>query len=164
MFRSPRTFIFFLSSLGCATLIFDQLTKFLTKKIPADGIFLFHTTPISLKFQLAYNPAIAFSLPVARPIILILSVLIFAFLIFYIHQAIKTNKLVWSITLTLILSAAISNFLDRILFQNVIDFISLNLYNYSWPIFNLADTIIVISVIILLIHELKKPELKKDKL
>ncbi len=160
MFRSARTFKLFLFILGIATVIFDQTTKFLIKKIPETGIFLFKTDFLNLKFQLAHNPFIAFSLPVSRPLILLLSLIIFGFLIYYIQQSFKKNNLWRSTLLILIISAAFSNFLDRLFFKNVIDFISITIYNYSWPIFNFADTVIVITTVVFLIYELKNPEKK----
>ena len=44
--------------------------------------------------------------------------------------------------LTLIIVGAFSNFLDRIQFEYVIDFIVLT----SWPTFNLADVMILVGV------------------
>jgi signal peptidase II len=54
--------------------------------------------------------------------------------------------------LALILGGAFGNWIDRIRFKAVIDFIDLRV----WPVFNLADTAITIGVILYLILLVKK--------
>lgn len=53
-------------------------------------------------------------------------------------------------------SAVFSNILDRIIYGGVIDYIKI----WFIPTFNLADIIIVMSVIIICLQSLKKPQLK----
>ena len=44
---------------------------------------------------------------------------------------------------------------DRIFFGYVIDFLSFKIINYNFPVFNLADTFIVVGVILLIIAIIK---------
>ena len=54
--------------------------------------------------------------------------------------------------LGLLLGGAIGNFIDRIRFGYVVDFINVRLFNsYDFPVFNIADISIVIGTIIILI-------------
>ena len=53
-----------------------------------------------------------------------------------------------SIALVMILSGGIGNLIDRTLWGHVIDFIHFYYMNYSFYIFNFADTFITIGVII----------------
>ena len=48
-----------------------------------------------------------------------------------------------------------SNLLDRIIHGYVIDYISLNIFGYHFPIFNFADICIVISMTILVLLQLR---------
>ena len=75
----------------------------------------------------------------------------------------KTEK-VMTIALALILGGAIGNFIDRILYQSVIDFISTYWWGYSFPIFNIADMSLVIGVGLMAIDALflERRRLKKD--
>ena len=50
---------------------------------------------------------------------------------------------------SLLISGIIGNLIDRVVFGYVIDFIDVNIFNFA--IFNLADSFIVIAVILLLI-------------
>jgi len=61
-------------------------------------------------------------------------------------------KKVYILAIILILTGAISNILDRLMFGCVIDFIDLGF----WPVFNLADVYITIGGIILISHNLKR--------
>ena len=53
------------------------------------------------------------------------------------------------VTYALLLSGIIGNLIDRILYGYVIDFIDFTIFDFA--IFNLADSFIVISVILLLL-------------
>ena len=60
------------------------------------------------------------------------------------------------ISLTLILSGAIGNLIDRVTNGFVVDFIDFHYQNFYWPIFNFADIFITVGVILLLIVDWKK--------
>ena len=56
----------------------------------------------------------------------------------------------------LILGGALGNLLDRLVYGSVIDFLDFKIFNYDYPIFNIADTGIVIGVIIIIITSIKR--------
>ena len=60
----------------------------------------------------------------------------------------------------MLLSGILGNLFDRIIRGYVIDFISLNIFGYLFPVFNVADMLITISVILLLVDELFKKSKK----
>ena len=62
----------------------------------------------------------------------------------------KINKLE-TITYGLLLGGIIGNLIDRIVSGYVIDFLDFLIFNYNFPVFNMADTFIVISVFLILI-------------
>lgn len=45
-----------------------------------------------------------------------------------------------------VIAGSISNLIDRIIYGGVIDFILLSYNSYSWPVFNIADMMIVCGV------------------
>jgi signal peptidase II len=56
----------------------------------------------------------------------------------------------------LILSGAIGNVIDRILYGAVVDFIDIHYMTWHWPAFNIADSAITIGVILLIFDEIKR--------
>lgn len=93
-----------------------------------------------------HNEGAAFSIMYGERIILILLSLFFlGFIVFYMHKYKKTN-----IEFALIIGGLIGNLIDRIIFGYVIDYIGVYIFKYSFPIFNLADALIVIGAIILI--------------
>ena len=64
------------------------------------------------------------------------------------------------IALSLILSGAIGNLIDRAVFGFVIDFINLHYQDFYWPVFNVADTAITLGVILLLLVDFKQDKAK----
>ncbi|MFW5926621.1 MAG: signal peptidase II [Wenzhouxiangella sp.] len=57
-------------------------------------------------------------------------------------------------SLVLILGGAVGNLIDRIRFGYVIDFIDVHYAGWHWPAFNLADSAIVIGVILLVLDSI----------
>ena len=64
------------------------------------------------------------------------------------------------IALSLILSGAIGNLIDRAVFGFVIDFINLHYQDFYWPVFNVADMAITLGVILLLLVDFKQNKAK----
>ena len=64
--------------------------------------------------------------------------------------------------LALILGGAVGNLIDRIRLGEVVDFLDFKLIHY--PIFNVADSVIVIGVGIMIFLTIRQPEGKVDGL
>jgi len=74
---------------------------------------------------------------------------------------VKEHEKTLAFSLTLLLSGAIGNLLDRLSYGEVIDFLDFYISPYHWPAFNVADSAISIGIglmaLELLIKEHKKP-------
>ncbi len=81
-------------------------------------------------------------------------------------RGVKDSDTKQIIALSSIFGGAIGNYIDRIRFRYVIDFLDFHLYNrWSWPAFNVADMAIVGGVgLLLLLMFLENKEHKKNKL
>lgn len=55
----------------------------------------------------------------------------------------------------LLIGGIIGNLIDRILYDGVIDYIGFNFGNYSFPIFNIADITIVISIFLIIVEMIR---------
>ena len=71
-------------------------------------------------------------------------------IIWYLYKN-KVNKMIDKIGYSLILGGSIGNLFDRVCYGYVRDFIDIQIGEYNYPIFNLADAFIVIGVILLFI-------------
>ena len=76
----------------------------------------------------------------------IVTAITIAGLIFWLRKIDLKIEKVMAISLALMLAGAIGNLIDRIMYQSVIDFISTYWWGYSFPIFNIADSSLVIGV------------------
>ena len=106
-------------------------------------------------FSIMYvrNTGAAFSVLENNRILFIIVAIIAVLLIFkYIVnvEMTKFNILCYS----MLLGGIIGNLFDRIVYGYVIDYLSFNIFNFNYPVFNLADSFIVISIILLILKEI----------
>ncbi|TYS16354.1 lipoprotein signal peptidase [Rossellomorea vietnamensis] len=85
-------------------------------------------------------------------------------IVYYLEKQAKGNKL-FSLSLALLLGGAIGNFIDRLFRKEVVDFLNTYIFQYDFPIFNIADAALTIGVgmmvITMLLDERRE---KKEKL
>ncbi|KMJ58563.1 peptidase A8 [Bacillus sp. LL01] len=82
-------------------------------------------------------------------------------LIIYLQKLPKDQP--WmKLALSLMLGGAIGNFIDRLLHQEVIDFINTFIFTYDFPIFNVADSALVIGVGIILVLTILEGKKEKE--
>ena len=94
-----------------------------------------------------------------RTILFIVFPVIAFFIIFNIIKKIKHKEIIPLIALSFILGGALGNFIDRIHFQYVIDFLDFHTPNgWAFPTFNLADSFIVVGVCIVALISYKYPD------
>lgn len=106
-------------------------------------------------FNLTYvrNTGAAFSIMENNRMLFIIIGLVAIFLIYkFLIKDKYLNKLS-IISYSMLLGGIMGNMIDRILYGYVIDYLSFNIFGFNAPIFNLADTFIVVSVILIFINE-----------
>lgn len=62
---------------------------------------------------------------------------------------------------SMLIGGIAGNLVDRIIYGYVIDYLSFNIFSYSFPVFNIADSFIVISVVLLILNEMRLSVCKK---
>lgn len=71
------------------------------------------------------------------------------------------RKAHWSgAALSLVLAGALGNLYDRLVYGYVVDYIDFHVGNWHWPSFNVADSAIVIGVIILILEAIFRRDKK----
>jgi len=69
--------------------------------------------------------------------------------IVYFFLRLKENERVLTLSLSLVLSGAIGNLIDRCRYGEVVDFLDFHLFSYHWPAFNIADSAITLGIALL---------------
>ena len=130
-------------------IVIDQLIKCI---ISSNMILNTSITLIKDFFNITYvrNIGAAFSILEGNRMFLIIVALIVLIGIYLLIKN-KTFKKIETIVYTLIISGIIGNLIDRIIYGYVIDYADFKLLGYNMPIFNLADSLIVIGCILLFI-------------
>ena len=85
-------------------------------------------------------------------------------IIYFYHKEAK-GKPFFQVSLMLLLGGAIGNFIDRLYYGEVVDFVDvlIPVINYHFPIFNIADSALTIAVIMLLIAIIMEDRAEKKK-
>jgi signal peptidase II len=123
--------------------IADQLTKFLIRtnldlrqSIPEDGL---------VRLTYVRNTGAAFGLLANQTFLIVLTTAVGIAVILLYYSYPPLNRLPVRVGLGLLLGGSVGNLVDRLRFGYVTDFIDLRV----WPVFNLADSAIVVGVAIL---------------
>ncbi|MFC1569769.1 signal peptidase II [bacterium] len=131
-------------------LLADQITKHLVRETMVLG----QSIPVLgdvVRLTYVENPGIAFGIRVSHGwIFTILSILASIGITIYLITQWKESGWIKS-SLALILGGAIGNLIDRIAFAKVVDFVDVGFGNVRWPVFNVADSAVVVGMFILFI-------------
>lgn len=130
------------------TILLDQIIK---------NLFLFFMNfgqsnvviPNFFSITLIGNTGAAFSILSSNTFLLIIISVVILNLIFFLF--IKGKKLMKfeQISYGLLVGGIIGNLIDRVVHGQVIDYLDFNLFGFNFPVFNLADVAIVISMILI---------------
>lgn len=124
----------------------DQVSKFFIRanmtpyqSIPEEGFFrITYVTNVGGAFGILGNQAFLIAL---TTIVGIAAILIYA-------RYPPFNGMLVRIALGLLLGGAVGNLIDRLSFGWVVDFIDIG----AWPVFNLADSAIVVGIILIIYY------------
>ena len=132
--------------------VLDQISKILISSNLALGESL-NLLPF-LNFTLIYNTGIAFSFfdeggNISRWLLVLTVSGILAYLLLLIYKKTPKNRLEL-MSLILIISGGLGNLVDRAFLGYVVDFVHVFYQNYSFYVFNLADSYITVGIILYL--------------
>ena len=131
----------------------DQFTKFLVLQ----SLKLNESTPLFPDYlYLTYiqNPGTAFGFMsgmesfVRIPFFVAITIAA-GFIVYAYQRLMPPERRLARVALGLVWGGALGNFVDRILYGRVIDFIDMRYHEYQWYIFNLADSCISIGLLFL---------------
>ncbi len=147
--------------IALVTFFIDQIIKFLAVKY----LTILNVIPNVLSFVYAENKGVAFSMLWGnRWFIVFLSLLLLLFLIGFIKKEYVNydkNVALKNIMFGFLIGGILGNLFDRVFRGFVVDYLSISLFGYSFPIFNLADVLITIGVILMVICSILDDKRKK---
>ncbi|TGB04988.1 signal peptidase II [Halobacillus salinus] len=151
-------FVYYLIAL--VVILLDQLTKWIVvtqmelgQSIPVIENFLYWTSH--------RNQGAAWGILQGQMwFFYLITVVVIGFVIYYIQQYGKESRLAGT-ALALILAGAIGNFIDRIFRREVVDFADTLIFGYDFPIFNVADSSLVVGVILVMLATIIDEQRKK---
>jgi len=145
-----------------STLILDQASKLIVRNTMVLG----QSIPILgnvLRFTYIENRGLAFGINVPNNVpFTILSIIASLVIVFYLITHWNESMRLKS-SLALILGGAFGNLIDRIVHHQVADFIDMGIGDLRWPVYNIADSVVVIGMAFLIYHVMTS-EQKKEKL
>jgi len=137
-------------------ILLDQVSKIIVRnylevgkvlKITKKFFWLTHVENTGAAFSLSFGNA------ALNKIIFICVSIIAIVLLIYLNN--KSRSKVEKFVFALILGGAIGNLIDRIIFGKVTDFLWCDfpdIFMERWPVFNIADSSIVIAITIMIVH------------
>ena len=144
----------FLLGIIVAIIALDQWSKWAIKT----SFNLYQSKPVIqdlLHFTYVTNDGMAFGLsfPGGKHILLVMTILLTGFIIGFLWKEREGHPLV-KYGLALILSGAIGNLIDRLLYGKVVDFLDLMIGDFHWYIFNVADSSVTIGMVLFIVHSI----------
>lgn len=131
-------------------LVIDQITKSLIQIYDIN----YNVIEEFLNIKYYQNTGAAWSILEGHSTILIVISCFILMLLFNMTFSYEDNRLNnWSFGL--LFGGILGNLADRIFCGFVRDFISIKIFSYNFPVFNIADTAIVIGVLLLMISTIK---------
>lgn len=131
------------------TIMVDQLTKWIVVQTLDYGETWAPIPLLNDIFDITYTRNTGAAFGMAQDfgnIFLLIAVIVVGAIVYY-YRNLPTNSWVVRLTLGLQMGGALGNALDRITRGFVVDFFHL----HGWPIFNIADSVIVVGVVVLVV-------------
>ncbi|MDD6941091.1 MAG: signal peptidase II [Bacilli bacterium] len=131
-------------------LLIDQIVKLLIKTNMNLNEEI-SIIPNFFSIQYLKNTGAAFSILENQTILLaITSIICISVIIYYLKKEENLTTAMY-LSFGMVLGGILGNLIDRIVYQGVIDFLSFQIFNYNFPVFNIADIGITIGVLLLII-------------
>jgi signal peptidase II len=162
LFKLEVAFVFLYIVISLAVIALDQWTKWLIienmelgESIPIIDSFFYITSH--------RNTGAAWGILEGKMwFFYIITIIVVFALLYYLKKSVNEGVL-FRFSLALMLGGAIGNFIDRVIRQEVVDFIHTYPFGYNFPIFNIADSSLVIGVALLMIYMVKEERKTKEK-
>lgn len=146
-----RNLVLLLIFIGC--IVLDQVSKVMV----ANSMGLYDSISIVDGFfslTYAHNTGAAWSMLEGKMVLFyIISIVASIVLLLYLKTLTEDYRTLSRIGVVLMLAGTMGNFIDRLLFQYVRDFLDFIILGYDFPIFNVADMCLCIGIGLVILDE-----------
>ena len=157
-----RYFLVFYYLIALFVILLDQITKWLI----VSKMYLGESIPIidNIFYITSHrNRGAAWGILQGQMwLFYVITIVVIVAIMYYLYKAAK-GKWILGVSLALMLGGAIGNFIDRVMRKEVVDFIHTYVFGYNFPVFNIADSALVIGVILLMIQMVLEERETKEK-
>ena len=133
-------------------IVIDQISKFAV----ANALDLYESITIIPNFfaiTYAQNTGAAWSMMEGQMLFFYIITIVASVLLVLYFKSLEEHQKLSMLGVTLMLSGTMGNFVDRIVFQYVRDFLDFIIFGYDFPIFNIADSLLCVGVALILLDE-----------
>jgi signal peptidase II len=143
------------------TFILDQVSKIVIESL----IEYHHSVTIIknfFKLTIVHNFGISWGILEGQRVLIIIGTLIVMLVVYKLLLSFESN-LRNNIAFGLLIGGMFGNFIDRLFFGYVRDFLDFKIFNYKYPVFNIGDMGIVIGIILIIIATIKGEDESDNK-
>lgn len=129
----------------------DQMTKFLVVRNMEEG----ESIPVLgefLKITSHRNSGAAWGMFQNQMLFFYIVTIIVLVILVYVYIKEAKNNLLLQVAIAALFAGSLGNFVDRIFFREVVDFVDVLIISYDFPIFNVADSALTIGVILMIVE------------
>lgn len=126
-------------------LVADQVTKLMADRIMMEGQN-YEIIDGFFYFTYVHNKGMAWSLLEGRRWLFLLTTPLVLCGLIYFFTVTKKHEILTRFGIVLVVGGALGNFIDRAIFGYVRDFIHFYIFNYDFPVFNIADIAVCLGI------------------
>ncbi len=142
--RSNRI-LFWYSALVLSIFSVDRITKYIMRSLQEPYVVNDY-----IMFTLQYNRGISWSMFHSESTLvfsILTGLIAVCIMAFCLYSFVRYHNNFGVMCELMVCAGAFSNLLDRLLYGGVVDFILLSYKSFSWPVFNIADLVIVTGIL-----------------
>lgn len=135
----------FMGVIMLGILVADQVTKLMADRIMMEGQN-YEIIDGFFYFTYVHNKGMAWSLLEGRRWLFLLTTPLVLCGLIYFFTVTKKHEILTRFGIVLVVGGALGNFIDRAIFGYVRDFIHFYIFNYDFPVFNIADIAVCLGI------------------
>ncbi|MEG0264481.1 MAG: signal peptidase II [Erysipelotrichaceae bacterium] len=136
-------------------LVLDQLSKILVDNVVKLNESL-EMIPNFFYITYAHNSGAAWSMLEGKMLFFYVVAIGALIAMFLFYRNAKANDTLFKIGIVCMSAGTIGNFIDRLMFQYVRDFLDFIIFGYDFPIFNIADMALCIGVLLIVLDVVRE--------